>query len=108
MAKEFLLGKGYKIRDTNWRLGKYEVDIVAEDKGILVIVEVKTRASDRILEPEAAVNRDKQRKLIYAANAYLRYKKLNMEARFDIIAIVISGESHRLTHIPDAFYAMLR
>jgi putative endonuclease len=108
IASEYLKKQGYRIRETNWRFSRYEVDLIAEDKGILVIVEVKTRASDKIIEPEASVNREKQRHLISAANAYLRFKNLRLEARFDIISIIISGESHQLTHIPDAFYAMVR
>ena len=84
------------------------MDIFAEANGILVVVEVKTRASDKIIDPEASVNREKQRHLIFAANAYMRFRNLSMEARFDIISIVITGETHQLKHIPDAFYAMLR
>jgi putative endonuclease len=108
LALEYLKKQGYRIRETNWRFSKYEVDVIAEDQGVIVIVEVKARASDRILEPEASVNREKQRHLVRAANAYMRYKNLRMDARFDIISIVIAGDSHRLTHIPDAFYAMMR
>jgi putative endonuclease len=108
LACEYLKKQGYKIRDTNWRFARYEVDLVAEEKGILIVAEVKTRSSNTIVEPEASVTREKQRHLIYAANAYIRIKKLQMEVRFDIISIVITGESHQLTHIPDAFYAMLR
>jgi putative endonuclease len=108
IAGEFLKKQGLRIRETNWRFSRYEIDIIAEQKGTLVIVEVKTRSSNVILEPEAAVTRDKQRHLIAAANTYIRLKKLDLEVRFDIISIVISGEEHRLTYIPDAFYAMLR
>jgi len=108
LALEYLKDQGYRIRERNWRFSKYEVDLIAEDQGTVVIVEVKTRASDTFVEPEASVTRDKQRHLVSAANAYMRFKKLRMNVRFDIISVVITGDSHRLRHIPDAFYAMMR
>jgi putative endonuclease len=108
IARDYLQKKGCRIRETNWRFSRYEVDLIAEENGILVVAEVKTRSSNTIAEPETSVTREKQRHLISAANAYIRMKKLSMEVRFDIFAIIITGETHQLTHIPDAFYAMLR
>lgn len=108
LAAEFLKKKGCKIRETNWRLFRYEVDLIAEENGILVIAEVKTRTSTTVAAPETAVTREKQRHLIAAANAYIRLKGLNMEVRFDIVSIVMAGENHQLTYIPDAFYALVR
>ena len=108
LAAGFLQKKGLKIRETNWRLFRYEVDLIAEEKGVLVIVEVKTRTSATVAAPETAVTKEKQRHLIAAANAYIRLKGLNLEVRFDIISIVIAGENHQLTYIPDAFYALVR
>jgi len=107
-AVEFLKQKAYQILDTNWRQGKYEIDIVAKDKDCLVIVEVKTRHSKFAGEPELAVDKQKQRMLIFAANAYIRTKNILSETRFDIIAVMMDGEETRLHHIPDAFYPTLR
>ncbi len=108
IAADYLKNQGYRIRDTNWRFARYEIDLIAETKGVLIVAEVKTRSSNTITEPEASVTREKQRHLIAAANAYLRIKNLKMEVRFDILSIVMTLEEHRLTHIPDAFYAMIR
>ena len=107
-AADFLKEKGYKILNTNWRKGKYEIDIVANDKDCLVIVEVKTRHSNSLVEPEVAVDKQKQRNLIYAANAYIMAFNIQSETRFDIISVVIAGEEARVHHIPDAFYPTMR
>ena len=107
IASDFLRKKGFKIRDTNWRVGKNELDLIAEEGKTIVVVEVKTRRSNVIAEPETSVTRDKQRAIIRAANAYVKMKQLNMEVRFDIISIVITEEQQRINHIPDAFYPML-
>lgn len=108
-ALQYLRGKGYTILETNWRSGKLEVDIIAEDieKKQLVIVEVKTRMSNYIMEPEIAVDRQKQRFLVTAANRYVQYKNIQLETRFDIIAITIVKGQMQLNHIEDAFYAMM-
>jgi putative endonuclease len=107
IAAKYLRSKGYKILETNWRLGRNEIDIVAEEKNILIIVEVKTRHSTDYGEPETFVTRDKQRLLIRAANAYINRKSVQAETRFDIISIVFEKNEARISHIEDAFYPLL-
>jgi putative endonuclease len=104
MACAHLRKLGYKILDLNWHFGREEIDIIAMDGPMLVIVEVKTRASSYFGEPEFAVNRKKQRILVRAAEAYLQQKDLDVETRFDIISIVVTPEKKHLHHIDDAFY----
>jgi putative endonuclease len=107
LAVDFLQKNGYKILETNWSSDKLEVDIIAMDKDVLVIVEVKTRQSTYFGEPEAFVNKTKQKNLIRAANAFIYKRNLNCETRFDIISIVKSGEDIKIDHIKDAFYPTL-
>jgi putative endonuclease len=107
IATGYLEKKGYQILEKNWRQWKNEIDVIAMDGKYLVIVEVKTRQSNYFGEPETAVTRDKQRTLIRAANAYVRYKNINCEVRFDILSIVISKSSEHIHHIVDAFYPTL-
>lgn len=104
IAAGYLRGKGYQILETNWRSGRNEVDIIARDGKYLVIAEVKSRHSDFAGPPEMAVNREKQKALIRAANSYLKIKQLENEVRFDIISILIKKETEVINHIADAFY----
>lgn len=101
-AVEYLITKGYIIRDTNWRYGKMEIDIVAEKGDRIVIVEVKTRSSG-ILMPYEAVDNKKIRNLVRAANAYINYFNLPHEVQFDIISITGVPGNFTIEHIPDAF-----
>lgn len=107
IAAGFLEKKGYQILEKNWRQWRNEIDVIAMDGKCLVIIEVKTRQSNYFGEPETAVTRDKQRALIRAANAYVRYKNINCEVRFDILSILISKTSEQIHHIEDAFYPIL-
>ncbi len=107
LASKFLMGKGYQVLDKNWRHRQYELDLVYRTGEELVVVEVKTRKSLYSGDPEVAVNRQKQRSLVRAANAYVQHYGIDLPVRFDIISVVIKGEEHFIHHIPDAFYAMM-
>ena len=99
-AVNFLKTKDYRILATNWRKGRYELDIVAEYNGELIIVEVKTRSEHSLTLPEEAVDRKKIRHIVAAANRYVKTSNLDLPVRFDIIAI--TGNS--IEHLEEAFY----
>lgn len=104
LAFSFLRDKGYTILQTNWRRGKLEIDIIALDGDELVFVEVKTRTTALFGEPEDAVNPQKRRHLIQAANAYVIKSGYDKGSRFDVISIIIEKDNCIIHHIPDAFY----
>lgn len=104
LASSYLTQNGYEVLEKNWRFQHAEIDIIATKSDTLVIAEVKTRKSNFFGEPEEFVNRQKQKHLIKAANAYIEKNELNMEVRFDIISVLITGNNHRIHHIEDAFH----
>lgn len=55
VAVNHLLRNGFAVLDRNWRCELGEIDIVARDGDCLVVVEVKTRRSERFGSPEEAV-----------------------------------------------------
>ena len=99
-AVDFLKKKGYQILHTNWRKGRYELDIIAKTGDELAIVEVKTRSKNSLLSPEVAVDRRKIRHIVAAADKYIKMNDLDMPVRFDIIAI--TGDE--IEHLEEAFY----
>ena len=107
IAVNYLHDKGYRILEQNWHNHHQEIDIVAAKGNELVIVEVKCRTGTPLIEPYAAVNRNKQNQLIKATNAYIQRKNLNMETRFDIISITM-GKEICIDHIEYAFYPMVK
>ena len=107
-AVEHLRSLGYEILETNWRFGQEEIDIIARDKDFLVVAEVKTRSSNYFGEPEAFVNKQKQRHLIKAAGAYIDKHNLNLEVRFDIVSVLKSGDNYKVQHISNAFYPLVK
>jgi putative endonuclease len=107
MAVEHLIKKGFNILKQNYFFGKAEVDIVAEINNQLVFVEVKTRQSSYLSDPEYTVSMRKQRQIIKASDAYIKEFDLDQEARFDIITIIVNGQYSKLDHLEDAFYPSL-
>jgi putative endonuclease len=103
LAARYLESKGLKLLEKNWRCEVTEADIIALDGDTLVVVEVKTRTSERHGAPEEAVDERKQEKMIEAAEIYLELKNLGHEVRFDIIAILLNQAGHTINHIQSAF-----
>jgi len=103
---KFLIKNNYKILEQNWRFKHKEVDIIAVKKGLICIVEVKTRSSDYTLAKDA-VTKAKQRNLIIAANAYIEQKKIDNEVRFDVAEVYLEKSNYRINYIEDAFIPLL-
>ncbi len=104
LAVEFLRKEGYTILETNWTFQKAEIDIIAQKENILAIVEVKTRSSLDFGLPQDFVKPKKIQLLVKAVNEYVISKDLNIDVRFDIIAIHKEGKSFVIEHLVDAFY----
>ena len=101
-AAAFLKLNGYKIVQRNFRWQKAEIDIIALDGDTLVVVEVKARADNRLVEPQDAVNRKKMRLLVEAADHFLQdYPAVSV--RFDVITLLREGENFKINHIVNAF-----
>ena len=108
LATAFLLSKGYGILERNWKSGRKEVDIIAQDGTDVVFVEVKTRSAEDVLPATDAVDARKRRRLIAAAEAYVQTMRLNLSPRFDIITVVGHTPNQQIVHIVDAFIPPLR
>ena len=89
MAVSFLRRRGYRILERNYSCSYGEVDLVAEESGDIVFVEVKTRAGVGYGEPAEAVTIHKQRQIMRVAEHYRIDKKLGgVPCRFDVVSIV--------------------
>jgi putative endonuclease len=104
LAVEFLRKNGYEILETNWTFQKAEIDIIAKKENILAIVEVKTRSSIEFGLPQDFVKPKKIQLLVKAVDAYVIEKDMDIDVRFDIIAIHKEGKSFVMDHLIDAFY----
>jgi putative endonuclease len=95
LAEDFAVGflqeKGYKIIDRNFRSRFGEIDIVAEESGTLVFVEVKARWSQKFGSPEEAVTPQKLYRIRKTAEYYaLINSKTDQKMRIDVVALEIN------------------
>jgi putative endonuclease len=104
LAVNFLKEHGYQIRSRNFRYDKAEIDILAQKEDILAIVKVKTRSTDDFGNPQDFVKPKQIKNLVKAVDAYINEEALDLEVRFDIIAIVKNKDELRIEHLKDAFY----
>ena len=109
-ASSYLARLGHRILARNWRNGHLELDIISLRGNELHIVEVKSRVAPVMAEPEQNVRRDKQRRMVAAANAFLHSadrKSLpaDLEIIFDVMSVVFfgTGVDFEIEYYPNAF-----
>ncbi|PHN99232.1 endonuclease, partial [Rhodobacteraceae bacterium 4F10] len=88
LAMDYLVNNGYTIVEKNYRFQKAEVDIIAQKEETLAVVEVKTRSTAYFGNPQDFVNPKKIKLLVTAIDDYVTKNDLDVEIRFDIIAVV--------------------
>src|SRR5579862_8175980 len=91
-AVDYLKGCGFRILDRNWRCADGELDIVAAERQVLVVCEVKTRSGTGYGTPLEAVGRAKERRLRRLAVAWLNAHGIRFEQiRIDVVGLVGEG-----------------
>jgi len=103
-AVKFLKVQGYKVIRRNYKTKFSEIDIIAEDKGVICFVEVKARHSELFGEPGEAVSPVKQRQISKAAICYLKENNLlERLARFDVVSLLYAHDLPEIDLIKNAF-----
>ncbi|RKS55771.1 putative endonuclease [Gillisia mitskevichiae] len=103
LAVSYLLKHGYKIVVRNFRYQKAEVDIIARKKDVLAIIEVKTRSTPDFGNPQEFVKGKQIQNLVKAVNFFVTEHELEVEVRFDIIAIIKNSSGTKIEHLENAF-----
>lgn len=104
LACQELEGLGYTIVERRFRTRFGEIDVVADDHGTLVFVEVKTKTDSTFSDPVESVTKDKQRRLVSMAEQYVAFLQNDqMPCRFDVVTVDISVTPSRIVVYRDAF-----
>ena len=89
VAARHLTDAGLEIVTRNWRCAEGEIDIIARERGALVICEVKTRSSTAFGTPAEAITRKKADKLRRLAYLWLQQQSLRVDdVRFDVVSVL--------------------
>ena len=91
-ALQFLLDQGLTLIARNYRCKCGELDLLMEEKGVLIIVEVRYRKNDRYGSALESVTKTKQSRIVAATKYYIVTHKVDQPIRFDVVAI--TGDTH--------------
>jgi putative endonuclease len=103
-AARYLSRKGYKIIRRNF-LSRYgEIDIIATAGKYIVFVEVKARSGNPLVPAEESVTEQKRGRVKATALIYLQKNPTELQPRFDVVIVKLSGNSARVAeHFENAF-----
>jgi putative endonuclease len=108
IATDFLQAQGLEILTRNYRRRNGEIDVVARDGDVLLIVEVRTRSSERYGGAAASIDGWKCRKIIRATEQLLQQHRelARLRVRFDVIVVhEVNAPKPRVEWIKHAFHA---
>lgn len=104
IAARWLRRDGWHVLAHRFRSGHRDIDLVMQREDTVVFVEVKARRGAAFGSPVEAVHFRKQRELGRSARVWVdRHGKTGLNYRFDVLGVLIEGQSVRVRHIPDAF-----
>ncbi|GMQ27343.1 YraN family protein [Algoriphagus sp. oki45] len=105
LAADWLVSKGYELKESNYRHGYAEIDLILEYRGLLVFVEVKFRSGTGFGYAEEFVDSVKKKLIVKAADQYIYENDWKKDIRFDIVGVYKDREGTvRFRHFEDAFY----
>ncbi len=104
LAVDYLSRNGFTILERNFIYDKAELDIIAQKDKKVIVVEVKTRNSAFFGDPQDFVTKAKIKLMVKAANEYVLTNNIDLEVRFDIIAILKNQHIEKIEHFENAFY----
>ncbi|MBO8137746.1 MAG: YraN family protein [Desulfotomaculum sp.] len=105
-AVKILRQAGMRIKCCNYSCPIGEIDIIAEDNGVLVFVEVRSRRTGGFGSPQESVGNIKKKKIYKTALYYLASQKIkDKDCRFDVVAVLMNreGKVRKIEHIKNAF-----
>lgn len=104
VASRYIVKKGYRILERNYRCEHYEIDIIAEHGNIIVFIEVKTARTKRFGPSIMWVTPEKIKHISRAAEEYIATHDTNgFSFRFDVIGLEVKGGKTQINHIENAF-----
>jgi putative endonuclease len=109
LAAALLERAGMRILARNWRQPGGEIDLVADDGGVCVFVEVRARTGEEHGHPLEAVGSRKRARVIRAARLFLDSEARALAPtggfRFDVVGVLFpsDGGPPQLDHVPNAF-----
>lgn len=92
LACAALVQAGYEIIERNYKTPRFEIDIVARERGVLAFVEVRARRAGAMVRPLESIDRRKVQRLLLGARYYMAARNLmDVSVRFDVVSVEWRG-----------------
>lgn len=92
IACDALVRAGYEIIERNYKTPRFEIDIVARERGVLVFVEVRARRAGTMVHPLETIDRRKIQRLFLGARYYMAARNVSgVPVRFDVVSVIWHG-----------------
>lgn len=108
IAADFLSAHGLELLQRNYRSRRGELDVVARERDVLVIAEVRTRSSEDYGGAAASVGARKRGRIVRASMQLLQQRKdlAKLPVRFDVLVVSeLETDAPRVEWIKHAFLA---
>jgi putative endonuclease len=103
-VSRYLKQQGLKLLASNYHCRGGEIDLVMQDKSVLVFVEVRYRKNTRFGSAAETVNKRKQSRIILTAQHYLQqHTGKHDSCRFDVVAVSPADSGFQFEWINNAF-----
>ncbi len=110
-AADYLRRKHYKIIACNYHTRFGEIDLIAQQKSMVVFVEVKTRRNENYAQAREFVTNRKQARILASAQIWLENNETSLQPRFDVIEVYapegMATKKPKIIHLEDAFSAKI-
>jgi len=103
IACDYLQKKGLTLITRNYHCRQGEIDIIMDDKGTTVFIEVRYRKNASFGDAKESITLQKQNKIRTTALHYLHSSQENSNARFDVIAITGEHNQQKFEWVKNAF-----
>ena len=100
IAKNYLIKKGYKIIEQNYKTKYGEIDLICEKDREIIIVEVRAKKGNNFGTPEDSLDKRKINKIFFNAKTYISFEKEQKPYKVDAICIILknNNEIESLNH----------
>lgn len=103
LAASYLTAQGFRVVDRNVRIGRDELDVVAERGGLLVVCEVRARTDDTWVTPAQTITKTKAASVRRGVAAYIRARQLRgMAVRIDVASVTVRAGELSLNYLEGA------
>ena len=104
IAARWLMRDGWRVLAHRFRSGHRDIDLVMQRGQEVAFVEVKARRGTRFGSPVEAVHYRKRRELGRSARVWVdRHGTDALQYRFDVVGVLVFGQTVRVRHVPNAF-----